>query len=176
MSKILLVYASKTGVTQDVAREMAQLLSIPKDIYNCRDELLDRGDLTQVNIKPRQLDWDAYDMIVIGTSMYIGSPLKEIKSFCKKYQEKLIQKKLIFFTCGIGTEPEDKAYLWKNLPKEVSQRVLLYHHLGGEIREDKLNGFMRFAFREYVKQNGTGPGLKHTLMKEFSTEIVKLMS
>lgn len=174
MNKILLVYASKTGTTQDAATEVVKLISMPCDIYNCNNELLKKDNLTQEKTKPGQLSWDSYGMIVIGTAMYMGSPMKEIKLFCKKNQEKLKQKRLVFFTCGIGTEAEDKAYLWKHLPKEVSQAILFYRHLGGEIREDRMKAFSRFAMREYVKQNGPTTGINHTLIKELSSEIVKL--
>ncbi len=172
MSKILLVYASKTGVTQDAAMELAKFLSIPCDIYNCRDELLYREGLIGVGLKPSELKWSSYEIIVIGTAMYMGSPMKEVKSFCKKYQEQLIQKRLICFTCGIGTETEDKAYLWKHLPKEVSRSILLYRHLGGEIREERLNGFSRFAMREYGKQHGLATGINYAMIKKFSDEII----
>ncbi len=175
MKKILLVYASKTGTTQDAALEVAKRLSVPTDFYNCKDERFESGDMTKVNMKPYELNWDSYELIIIGTAMYIGSPLKEIKAFCKKYQDKLIHKGLSFFTCGVGTETEDKAYLWKCLPKEVSQKILLYRHLGGEIREDRLSTFSRFAMREYVKQHEPALGINQSKINEFCTELAKLI-
>ncbi len=175
MNKILLIYASKTGTTQDAATEVAWLIAMPCDIYNCSNELLQKDGLTQERIRPDQLNWDSYGMVVIGTAMYMRSPMKEINVLCKKYQQKLKQKKLVFFTCGIETEAEDKAYLWKQLPEEVSRAILLYRHLGGEIRQDRMKAFSRFIMREYVKQNNPATGIDHTAVKELSSEIVKLM-
>lgn len=176
MSKILLVYASKTGTTQDAMTEVAKLISMPCDIYNCRNKLLIKDDMTQGNMAPGQLDWESYGMIVIGSAMYMRSPLKEIKTFCESNQGKLRNKKLVLLTCGIETEEEDKAYLWKHLPEEVSQAILLYRHLGGEIRENRMNALSRFAMREYVKKNGPAKGINHALIKELSSEIIKLMN
>ncbi len=176
MKRILLVYASKTGTTQDTATEITKYLSIPCDLYNCRAELLDGEKAVQVSVKPDGLNWDTYGMVIIGTAMYMGSPMKEIKLFCKKFLEKLIQKSLVLYSCGIGSETEDKKYIWNNLPKEITHKVMLYRHLGGEIREDRMNAFARFAMREYVKQHGPATGIDHGRIKEFSNEIMKIMS
>lgn len=92
MNKILFVYASKTGTTQDTASEVEKYLSMRCDLYNCRNESLVREKQTQINVKPNGLNWDTYVMVIIGTAMYMRSPMKEIKHFCKKNQDKLIKK------------------------------------------------------------------------------------
>lgn len=175
MNKILFVYASKTGTTEDAATEVAKLTAIPCDIYNCSNELLKKDNKSQEKIRPEKLIWDSYEMIVIGTAMYMRSPMKEIKLFCKNYRDKLKQKKLILFTCGIESEEADKEYLWKQLPQEVSQAALYYCHLGGEIREDRMNALSRLAMREYVKKNGPVIGLNQKKIIELSSEIIRLM-
>lgn len=175
MNRILLVYASKTGTTQEVASEIAKQLSIPCDIYNCREELLDEENQIWVRAKSEELNWNTYEMIIIGTAMYMRSPMKEISLFCKKNLDKLIQRKLVLFSCGIETETEDKNFLWEKLPQEVTGKVLLYRHLGGEIREDRMNAFSRFAMREYVKKNGPAAGINHAGIKKLSEEISKMM-
>jgi menaquinone-dependent protoporphyrinogen oxidase len=176
MNRILLVYASKTGTTQDTASELEKHLSMRCDLYNCRNELLVRERQTQINVRSDGLNWNTYGMVIIGTAMYMGRPMKEIKHFCKKYQDKLIKKRLALFSCGIGTETEDKEYLWKKLPEVITNNVLLYRHLGGEIREERMNAFARFAMKEYVKQNGPAKGINHVGVKEFCEEIEKLMN
>lgn len=176
MSKVLIVFASKTGTTQDAAAEAASHIPMPCDIYDCRNGLLKKDDSTQEKINPGHLDWNSYAMIVIGTAMYMRSPMKEIKSFCMANKEKLMQKKLVFFTCGIGSEAEDREYLYKSLPQEISHAILHYRHLGGEIRENRMNALLRLAMREYVKKNGPAAGVNHTLISELSSEIIKLMN
>lgn len=61
------------------------------------------------------------------------------------------------------------------MPDKITNNVLLYRHLGGEIREERMNAFARFAMQEYVKQHGPEKGINHVGIKEFSEEIEKLM-
>lgn len=175
MNRILLVYASKTGTTQDVALEVAKHLPVPCDVYNCREELLTGEKQAKVRVKPSGLNWDTYEVIIIGTAMYMRSPMKEIILFCKKNLERLIQKNLALFSCGIETETEDKDYLWEKLPEEVTRKVLIYRHLGGEIRENQMNAFLRLAMREYVKKNGESIGINYAGIKKFTEVISKMM-
>jgi menaquinone-dependent protoporphyrinogen oxidase len=175
MEKILYVYASKTGTTEGATTEVSKLAAVPFDIYNCSGKLLSGNNLTQQHTEPDKFDWDSYGMIIIGTAMYMRKPMKEIILFCRNYQEKLKQKKLVLFTCGIETEKANKEYLWRQLPQELLHAVLYYCHLGGEIRGDKMNAFTRFVLREIVKKNGSAIGINYKRLVELSSKIVQLM-
>lgn len=152
MEKVLIVYASKTGTTQDVATAMAEKTGTV--LYDCRTEILVEPDGNRSKQQPRLAD---YGVVVIGTAMYMGAPMKEAKRFLKEHKAALVQKRPIMFTCGVGTEEEDSAYLRKHLPEGVQPR--LYRHMGGEIRPERMSGFARMAMKEYEKQHGVRPSI-----------------
>ena len=150
MEKVLIVYASKTGTTRDVAAALADRAGAA--LYDCCANTLVEAGGGQLKQQPRLAD---YGVVVIGTAMYMGSPMKEVKRFIKAHGAELIHKPLMMFTCGVGTEEEDGAYLRKYLPEGVQPR--LYRHMGGEIRRERMSGFARMAMKEYEKQHRIFP-------------------
>jgi menaquinone-dependent protoporphyrinogen oxidase len=84
--KGILIYLSKHGTTEKVARQMQNLLG---------DEFL------LVNLKTTKLpELSEYDTIVIGGSIHAGSIQKEIHMFCKCNLPLLLQKRVgLFLSC-----------------------------------------------------------------------------
>ncbi len=148
MGKVLIAYATKTGTTADAAALLAKRLTKPFSLY----------DLSK---KPRaaELDLRAYDIIVLGTGMYCGRPRRELAAFCRENEALLRGKKLFLFTCGIGSEQEEIGYLRKELPAGVMEHIVLYRHVGGEIRLDRLGALARFGLGQYLKHCEVKPAL-----------------
>lgn len=168
--KILLVYATKKGTTGDAAAEIADKLMESVDIYHCGNKQLkkDDGDFIVLN---QRLSLEAYDLIIIGTPMYMGGMLNEVKKFCNQYMIELQKLGFVLFTCGVGSQQEDSAYLKKQLPSRLINSVICYRHLGGEIRENKLNWFEKMAMKEYVKQHGPVRGIDHDEINRLCLDI-----
>ncbi len=164
MKKVLIVYASKTGTTQDVANALAKKLPAAS-VYDCRNKSLDGAAL---KAGPHISD---YGIVVLGTAMYIGAPVKEFKKFISQYKDELAQKPIAFFTCGVGTQQEDEQYLLKSLPEELKAKDLLIRHMGGEVRPEKMSGFAKLAMKEYEKQHGQAPGINWRAVDGFAEEI-----
>ncbi len=164
MGKVLIVYASKTGTTQDVAAALAQKLP-GAQLYDCRNNTLDGAE---VKAAPPIGDYSA---VALGTAMYIGAPVKEFKKYVARHKEALAQKPVAFFTCGVGTQEEDKQYLLKCLPGALKTKDLLYRHMGGEVRPEKMSGFAKLAMKEYEKQHGQAPGIDWNEVDELAREI-----
>lgn len=148
--KALIVYASKTGATEDVTRTMAKRIGINCALYDCRRKVF-IPVRPWMNESAADLDLQAYDLVVLGTPMYMGKPMKEIARFCAEQEKVLSTKKLAFFTLGIGTAQADKDSLWKSLPTRLLATEPAHYHMGGEIREKRLNPLERLAMREYLK-------------------------
>ena len=156
--KALIVYASKTGATEDVARTMAKRIGKNCALYDCRRKVFTPVK-PWMNEVAADLDLQAYDLVVIGTPMYMGKPMKEIAKFCAEQEGALARKKLAFFTLGIGTAQVDKDYLWKCLPGKLLATQPAHYHMGGEIREERLNPLERLAMREYNKKAAEKPSI-----------------
>lgn len=173
MAPNLIAYASKTGVTTEVAATLAKALATPCDLYDVQtDTLWPAGEST-----PRahgMPDLATYRHIALGTAMYMGNPRKAMVDFCRLHAQVLSQKPLCLFTCGIGTQEEDGAYFRRVLPATVTKASRLYCHVGGEIRLYKLGLFERFAMRQYVKSGrpitGIDPKAITALQRELDGE------
>jgi len=173
MKKVLIVHTSKTGTTKDAAAMIAKEISWPCDIYDCCT-----GSLTQVNGETQSSDnpsITSYDTVVVGTAIYMGMPLRKMRQFCKRHKSRLQSRKLIFFTCGIGSKEWDQKSLFKSLPASLKSHASYYFHVGGEIRERGLNAFERAAMRGYLEQNGVGPGIDQSAIAQLA-EAVKEIS
>ena len=150
MEKVLIAFATKTGTAMDAAKLLGEAMTLPWATYDCRTGEIAPGQPLDLG------DWDA---VVLGTAMYMGKPLGAMRRFCTRYESELMQKPLFFYTCGVGTAQEDKAYLLSQLPPSMAKGDYPVFHLGGEIREDHMNFFSRMAMREYVKQHGPATGI-----------------
>lgn len=157
MNKALIVYASKTGTTKDVAAMLAKKLTFPAELYDCRSKTLLNCSGEQIERAVPKID--EYCLVILGTPMYMGKPIKAFKKFLTKNVQKLTQTSVALFTCGVGTQEEDGAYLRKSLPESLKGEQVLYRHMGGEVRSEKMGAFARFAIKEYEKQHGTSAGI-----------------
>ena len=156
--KMIIIYASKTGVTEDVAREMAKKLGGNCALYDCRNQLLTNAQPSMHATVP---DLTGYDLVILGTPMYMGKPMKEITRLLAEHEAALSRVSLAFFTCGMGTAQEDSGYLLKSLPASLREKNPAYYHMGGEIREDRLNPLERFAMRQAMKTTRSAPQIDH---------------
>ncbi len=156
--KALIVYASKTGATEDVARTMAKRIGKDCALYDCRKKVF-TPVRPLMNEAAADLDLQAYDLVIIGTPMYMGKPIKEVARFCAEQEKVLACKKLAFFTLGIGTAQAAKDYLWMSLPGRLLATQPSHYHMGGEIRDERLNPLERLGMREYHKKAVEKPSI-----------------
>lgn len=127
--KILIVYGSKHGSTEECS-------------INIKEELEDEHQVDLFNIKGfGQFQISDYDLIIIGSAIYMGMPLKEIGMFININKEVLINNNLCLFTCNcqkgnIALEQMKTAYT-----EELYNRALLKTEFGGRLSKEKMNFF-----------------------------------
>jgi menaquinone-dependent protoporphyrinogen IX oxidase len=169
--QILIVFATKRGTTNDVAISIAHKLNMPVHLFDCKNKTLRCKSGNEFQLLHNKPNLDEYDLVIIGTPMYMGAPLRAVKQFCEHNKASLVSHDLVFFTCGVGTEQEDSQYLQAHIPQSLFEKSILYKHLGGEIREDKMNALERLAMKEYVKNNGPIKGIDHLAIDELCTAL-----
>jgi len=157
--KTLIVYGSNKGTTRDMVYEIAKRLDKPSEFFDCKNCSLQLGNNGKI-MKLEQINLSNYGLILIGTPMYMGAPLKAVKQFCIQNEAELYSHELGIFTCGVGTQEEDRAYIRKHIPETLIGKAY-YSHLGGEIRENKMNLLERAAMRGFIKQRGSVTGVNH---------------
>lgn len=130
--KTVIVYGSKKDFTKDMAYELKD--KIHADVINVKDK--------------DNLKLDGYDLVIVGTPLYMGRILKSISKFIDKNMNDLKQKKLAFFITGIG-EPKEMTGLFETQIKpELFEHAEMVSHFGGELRPDK----SRFLVKAIVKR------------------------
>lgn len=108
----LIVYYSKYGATERLAKQFQQQLSC-----DC---------LSTDEIK----DISQYQQIILGCSVYAGTLDAKMKTFCSQHQEQLIQKRCLLFLCGLNENQTEKV-ITENLGETFTQALTYSDTLGG---------------------------------------------
>jgi len=115
--KTLIVYYSKTGNTQIIAKELAQNLNAdleelietnPKDgvvwmVMASKDAIL-RNGVAINDLKHQVAD---YDLVIVGTPVWAWSMASPVRGFIEKYKQNL--KKVAFFAT-MGNTGDKQAF------------------------------------------------------------------
>jgi menaquinone-dependent protoporphyrinogen oxidase len=99
MTRILVAYASRHGATQQTAEDIGSIL---------RGRLTAEGDVVVVSEVARVSDLDSYDVVVLGSAIYLARWSRPARHFAKKYWPILQTKSLWLFSVGrIGPAPTE---------------------------------------------------------------------
>ena len=124
--KILILYASKNGVTKQCAEILA-------------DALNKRHEVTVVSAKEDKLPCpDGFDVAVVGSSVRMGAINKKIKKYLKENTEALSKINTAVFLC-CGSAESFEEYCSISIPKRL-ETSLGRHYFGGELKPEKLKG------------------------------------
>jgi menaquinone-dependent protoporphyrinogen IX oxidase len=126
MTKTLVMYFSKYGTTKKYAEWIASELN---------------GDINSIkSIKKETLE--NYDTIILGSGLYAGK-IAGIKILINNY-EKIKNKKLVIFTCGLADYNKIENIntinkrLEEELPQNIKENVKVFYLRGG-INYKKIN-------------------------------------
>lgn len=107
--KVLVVYATRYGSTQEVAERVAATL---------------RENGLQVDVKPARevRTLEGYRAVVLGAPLYIGRWLKDAHRFLARYQEGLTQRPVAVFALGpTRLEELENAEIRAQLDQQLSK-------------------------------------------------------
>ena len=136
--KTAIIYASKYGMTEKVARRIGENLQTDVTLFSLKDT--PAPDIRE------------FDTIILGTSIYAGQPSKKMKVFCSGNEAALLQKQLGLFVCGMEPSPEgrkretDAAY-----PEALRKHAAVVSFLGGEFLFKSMNWLHRFIAQKIAK-------------------------
>ena len=170
MKRTLILFASKAGTTRRAAERLSRALASACDCYDLRKRTLQTANGAVTRVNAANLDFAQYDVLALGSAMYMGKPLKAFTQFAGAQTAELLKPPLLLFTCGIGTQQDDQPYLWANLPESVTAHALGYYHLGGELSE-KGGWLNRMVLKEYISKNGKSPALDEKAFAAFCSAL-----
>jgi menaquinone-dependent protoporphyrinogen oxidase len=131
MTRVLVVYASKYGSVEEVARYVAAVLR-------------DAGaacDVASAHDAPRPED---YDLIVLGTGLYMGRMHRAARRFLKAHHDALEHARFAVFAMGpLSDDPAEKEkvrpHLERGLARYPAITPVAEAIFGGVIEPDKLS-------------------------------------
>lgn len=125
------VYASRYGSTSGIAHHIAQQLGPDTATFDLAD-----GDP----------DLSGYDLVVLGTPVYLGRPLGLMERFAGSAA--LGDRPVALFVGGLETDPaKQDAATGQVFPSELVDRAVAVGFLGGRLLSDRVGMTDRFAFR-----------------------------
>ncbi|WP_455590770.1 flavodoxin domain-containing protein [Bacteroides sp.] len=156
--KTAIIYYSKHGTTEKVAHLIGD---------NLDDEL------TYISLKKhRNPDIRIYNKVILGTSIYAGSPGKVMTQFCNKNRILLEKKVIGLFICCMNREQE-KEEITNAFPKYLHKVAITEAILGGEFLFEKMNFIERFITKRITKTHSSVSSLRQEAIKEFVTQITQ---
>ena len=162
--KIAILYGTKYGTTEKVAELISKLL-----IKNHEKDNAEKIDVELINLKGKNdvsLDWD---VLIIGSSLYMGRIRKEVKNFLKKNENILIKKHLALFICG-ANEAEGIKQI-KAFPPEIVNHSMATAFLGGELNLDKMGFVDRKIAQTIIQGSKTEFKIDTGAIEEFVQKI-----
>lgn len=157
--KILILYSTKNGTTAECAKMLCDKLSGSNEVT-----------LTDIKAEGDHAP-DAFDVVILGSSVRMGRISKKMKKYIKENLEMLNTKKCAAFLC-CGFPDEFEEYVRSELPATLS---LCYgaHCFGGELKPKKLRGLdrlivgvMRRSIVEHDFEDGNYKGLLPEIIPE----------
>ncbi len=136
--KIIILYDSKRGSTEECALKLSQNL-------NCDSKKV------RVKIDMKDYDLDSYDHIVIGTPMYVGRPLKSIINFINNNVDLLKTKQVSFFLCGLGNHNEMIDAFKKVINSDLINDKTIIRHFGGELHPERARFIMKSIMEKMLQ-------------------------
>jgi len=156
--KTLIVYKSKHGTTEKVARLIA--------------EKLDSSKTELVNLsKAKTMDIEGFDRIIIGGSIHIASVHKKTKKFCESNTSTLLKKKLGLFLCCMETGEKSIEQFKNAFPEKLRNHAASTALLGYEYNLEKMNFFERLLVKKISGSKESVSEIDYQGIDRFVTEL-----
>jgi len=131
--KTLVLYASKYGTAKSLAETIAAKMP---------------GEATALPIGKQIIDLGAVDTVILGTSVYMGKPRKEMKVFVRENLPVLLQRKIgLFLSCLLDEDSSVTTQFQNAFPKELRDHADCLAALGGAVDRERLNKLEGFIMR-----------------------------
>lgn len=154
--KTLVLYASKTGVTEDCAKYISKHLE---------------NTVIQNVKKDKKNDLRFYERVIIGTPVYIGNPMKAISSYVVAHKDELMKKELYLFTCGAEGSKDPRLFLENSFSTDICDVAKEIHYFGTELRYDKMGFFGKLIMKKIATENNLDPKIKYDAIDQMIEKL-----
>lgn len=156
--KTAIIYYSKKGTTQKVAKIISEKLNSEEDLINLKQN-------SSLNI-------DSYDRIIIGGPIYAGNITNKIKKFVNSNLNHLLKKEIGLYVCGMEKEEaKQREELERAYPKELLDKAKSKQFLGGEFLFESMNFFERMIIKKIANTDKSISEINHQNIDKFVDEL-----
>lgn len=156
--KTVIVYISKHGTTEKVARIIADKLNSGKtELVNLRKE--------------NTFDIETFDRIIIGGSIHMASIHKQTKKFCLSNNSILLEKALGLFLCCMETGKKSMEQFENAFSEDLRKHATSTALLGYEYNLDKMNLFERILVKKVSGSKESISKIDYKGIENFVTEL-----
>ena len=164
MPKRMIVYATKTGTTRACARELQSYLP-DAELYDLRDGI--------------PYVTDAYDTVILGGSIRMGTLNRRAKIFIVRNKEELLSGSVhvgLFICNGVIDSADD--LLEANIPAGLLRRADVVSTFGGDCDPEKQHGLDKLILKKFLSaaqknKKFEPPKILHGVIRRFAQEIEK---
>lgn len=160
--KTAIVYKTRHGTTEKVAYMLAKRLT-------------DSGDEVRVIdlAKTRHPHLNGYEKIIVGGSIHVGRIQREIKTFCERHAELLLNRKLGLFICCMETDEAKRQREFEDaFPKELKAHASAKGIMGGEFLLEKMNFIERLVVRKVAHTRESVYDIDTDALEKFINDII----
>jgi menaquinone-dependent protoporphyrinogen oxidase len=131
--KVLIAYRSKYGTTEACAHALAERM---------------KAETTLADLRFRHVpDVRAFDVVLIGGSIYGGKVQREVTSLCESRGELLLKPKTGLFLCCLSQGEHAREQLQAAFPEWLAAHAFARSLFGGDLRYDRLTLLDRLLVR-----------------------------
>ena len=162
--KLLIVYASYTGTTEECARRLAERLSALSP--------------TVVSLKEAIPDVSEYDTVILGSAIRFSRLHPAARRFLKEKGAALATRDVGVFLCCAFAHDFDRYYETL-IPRAVRERCFAHLNFGGTLRNDQQNFWERLlvrSMRSYLIESDIEDGEYTPTLPSLLPENVEVMA
>lgn len=154
--KTLIVYGSKYGFTKQVVERLETKLSFPVTVVDLNSE--------------RFPNIAEFEMIIIGSPIYMGKIQPEVRRFCDENLALLRAKNVGLFILGAFKE-KSQEQLKLAFPEELSEHAITTGYFGYELDYQKMKFFDKMITKLVAKNLEGLSWINEESIRQFARKI-----
>lgn len=157
--KTAIIYYSKKGTTQKVAKIISEKLDSQEGLIDLKNK--------------SSFDISTYERIIIGSPIYAGNSHNKVKKFIASNLNHLLNKEVGLYVCGMERdEAKQREELERSFPKELIDKAKSIQFLGGEFLFENMNFFEKMIIKKIAKTDKSISEINHQNIDRFVKDIL----
>lgn len=150
MKKILIVYDTKEGQTQKIARFMADQLKVLGWKVDCQE----------ARTNPQAMELNDYEGVIVGGPVHYGKFPKSLRQWVQKENSDLAKKPWAFFSICLGVLQKDpkvqekEKKIVEDFFTQVQAQPVTHKVIAGSLAYTKYGFFKKFLMKRIASKAG----------------------